>query len=141
MEKKSIDKHRDKLIHAILELGFKDVTVEQPIEMIEMFDDVGFGRIHGYSHRYIKEEVGFKHQILLEFDYMRVEIEGVVINNFGYDKFHIVDMLGFEDLLINKVKEIIDIIKQRVYDKATIRRSVPADTDAENRTRRKVYQC
>ena len=111
---------KEKLIAEIKKRGFKDVTDKEPIAMIEMFGDT-FSEFYAYSNRFLKEEFGFKYYLLLEVYHKRIEIEGMVIHNFGIDKFHLNGSLPYYFLTVNHTIEIIDAIKKKVFRPYNIR--------------------
>lgn len=108
---------KERLIHEIFKLGFKDVTDKEPIKTIEQFEDDTFFVMHAYSNRYLKEETGFKHYLLLEIEGKIVDIEGKVIHIFGFSKFHIKMPLHLYPLLIKYIQDAINNLKEKVHDR------------------------
>lgn len=106
----------EKLINEIFNIGFIDVTEEKPISFIEMFGET-FSTLYGYSHRFVKEEGDFRYQLLLAVEFKRIDIEGIVVHPFGIQKFHLNGPLKLYYIVIQQTKQLIEIIKERAYDR------------------------
>lgn len=106
---------KEKLIDEILKRGFKDVTEEEPITMMEMLGDT-FSDFNAYSNRFLKEEFGLKIYLLLEVEGRCVEIEGKAIHNFGVTCFHLREPLFFYYILSKHLDEIISELKRKLYE-------------------------
>lgn len=111
-EEKQVDKaDKERLISEIVKRGFKDVTNADPIHFIEMFTDESFTTMYAYSYRFAKEESGFIYILLLAFDYKRIDIEGKVIHNNGFKKFHLHGYLPDWFSFVNLIEYNIEAIK------------------------------